>query len=269
MFASLPELMKSFIAFRYILFLSIAAQIWQRMNVSQQKVSVIRAFCILQLLLFYWLPSFGQPFDSIPVNEPLRYKSGSIVAPGLLMSSGVLTAVFFKDQIKYKIVEQRNRHVGDFHTSLDNYLEYASIPIAYGLDVFGVKSKNDFLNRTLILIKGEVLMYASTNLLKLTTHERRPDGTDYYSFPSGHAAQAFATATFLSEEYKNRLPWMPYAAYTLAGTTGLLRIANNRHYIGDVLFGAGLGILSMKVAYWTHRYRWGKNKKRDLSSLSY
>ena len=59
---------------------------------------------------------------------------------------GVLTNAFFKEQIKYKIVEQRNRHFGDFHTSVDNYLEYVSIPIAYGLDVFGVKSKNDFLN---------------------------------------------------------------------------------------------------------------------------
>ena len=113
------------------------------------------------------------------------------------------------------------------------------------------------------------MFYASTQLLKSAVSELRPDGSDHRSFPSGHTAQAFATATFLSEEYKERLPWMPYAAYTLAGSTGILRIANNKHYIGDVLFGAGLGLLSMKTAYWTHRYKWGKNKKRNLSSVVY
>lgn len=241
----------------------------QSISVKSRVLALQFNFHLLIALVLVSLSGLAQQSDTIRINQPLSYRSGKLVVPGTLMGSGVLTAVFFKDQIKYKIVEQRNRHFGDFHTSADNYLEYASIPIAYGLDIFGVKSKNDFLNRTAILVKGEILMYATTNILKLASHELRPDGTDHYSFPSGHAAQAFATATFLSEEYKDRLPWMPYAAYTMAGTTGLLRIANNRHYIGDVLFGAGLGLISMKVAYWTHRYKWGKNKRRDLSSLSY
>lgn len=214
-------------------------------------------------------PSFSQQQDSVVINRPLAFKPDKLILPGIFMGSGVITTIFFKDQIKYKIVEQRNKHFGDFHTNIDDYLEYVSLPIAYGLDVFGVKSKNDFLNRTAILIKGEILFYASTNILKIATHELRPDKSDYRSFPSGHTGQAFASATFLSEEYKERLPWIPYAAYTVAGTTGLLRIANNKHHIGDVLFGAGLGFLSMKTAYWTHRYKWGKNKKRSLSSLPY
>ena len=203
------------------------------------------------------------------VNKPLKFKPEKLYVPGIFIGTGVVTTLFFKDQIKYKIAEQRNKHFGSFHTRLDDYMEYASLPIAYGLDVFGVKSKNDFLNRTAILVKGEILFYASTQLLKSAVSELRPDGSDHRSFPSGHTAQAFATATFLSEEYKERLPWMPYAAYTLAGSTGILRIANNKHYIGDVLFGAGLGLLSMKTAYWTHRYKWGKNKKRNLSSVVY
>ncbi|RYZ49831.1 MAG: phosphatase PAP2 family protein, partial [Sphingobacteriales bacterium] len=55
----------------------------------------------------------------------------------------------------------------------------------------------------------------------------------------------------------------PYVAYGMAGTTGLLRMANNRHFIGDVLMGAGLGILSMKVSYWTHQYRWGQKRRHQ------
>jgi membrane-associated phospholipid phosphatase len=55
---------------------------------------------------------------------------------------------------------------------------------------------------------------------------------------------------------------MPYAAYGLASTVGMMRMANNRHYISDVLLGAGIGILSMKASYWTHQYKWGKKTKK-------
>ncbi|WP_229216588.1 phosphatase PAP2 family protein [Dyadobacter sp. 3J3] len=223
---------------------------------------MFRKFLLLQLAIVLSLPSFSQQQDSVQINQKLSFTKSQLYVPGILMASGLFTTVFFKDQVKFKIRDERNKQFPDFHTKLDNYLEYASLPIAYGLDAFGVKSKNDFPNRTAILIKGELFMYASVTLLKGVSHETRPDGTDRYSFPSGHAAQAFATATFLSEEYKDRLPWMPYAAYTMAGTTGLLRIANNRHYLGDVLFGAGFGYLSMKMAYWTHQYKWGKNKRK-------
>ena len=235
---------------------------------SLTKSLHLSKFTVLLFFLFS-APSFAQQKDSLVVNRPLEFKPGKLIVPGILMGTGAFTTVFFKNEIKYKIVEQRNKQMGSFHTNLDDYLEYVSIPIAYGLDVFGIKSKNDFLNRTAILIKGEILFYASTNLLKMATRELRPDGSDRYSFPSGHTTQAFATATFLSEEYKDRLPWMPYAAYTIAGTTGLLRIANNKHHIGDVLFGAGLGLLVMKTSYWTHRYKWGKNRRREVSSVVY
>lgn len=195
----------------------------------------------------------------LPVAKPFQFKQAYV--PAALMATGVLTATLFQDQIKYKIASERNIHFPNFYSPLDNYLQYAPIPVAYGLDLLGIRSKNDLPNRTAILIKGELMMLVSVNALKYGIREQRPDGGNYHSFPSGHTAQAFAAATFLSEEYKDRLPWMPYAAYGAAGITGVLRIANNRHYIGDVLMGAGMGILSMKAAYWTHRYVWGKKKK--------
>lgn len=184
-----------------------------------------------------------------------------IYVPAALLTTGIVSTTLFTAQLKYKIVSERNEHFSNFHTNIDDYLQYAPIPIAYGLDALGFKSKNDILNRSLILLKGEALMLVSVNILKYTTKELRPDEGNLYSFPSGHTAQAFAAATFLSEEYKGRYPWMPYVAYGMASTTGLLRMANNRHFIGDVLMGAGLGILSMKISYWTHQYRWGKRKK--------
>ncbi len=215
------------------------------------------------LLLLLLLPfvARGQAADTVPhpVAKPFQLKQ--VYAPAALMATGVFTATAFQDQIKYKIASERNIHLANFYSPIDNYLQYAPIPIAYGLDLLGIPSKNDLANRTAILIKGELMMLVSVNALKYGIREERPDGGNFHSFPSGHTAQAFAAATFLSEEYKDRLPWIPYAAYGAAGITGALRIANNRHYIGDVLMGAGMGILSMKVAYWTHRYVWGRKKK--------
>lgn len=202
--------------------------------------------------------SSGPVKDSLykAFHEPLRLRNA--YAPAALLTTGIISATVFKPQWKYKIVEERNRLIPGFHTNVDDYLQYAPIPIAYGLDALGFKSEHDILNRSMILLKGEALMLVSVNMLKYTTKELRPDGSNPYSFPSGHTAQAFAAATFLSEEYKNKYHWMPYLAYSMAATTGLLRIANNRHFVGDVLMGAGLGMLSMKVSYWTHQYLWGK-----------
>lgn len=196
-----------------------------------------------------------------PLLRPFYIRQ--VYAPAALITTGIVSTTLFTAQLKYKIVTERNEYLSNFHTNIDDYLQYAPIPIAYGLDALGIKSRNDMLNRSLILLKGEALMLISVNILKYTTKELRPDEANMYSFPSGHTAQAFAAATFLSEEYKHRYPWMPYAAYGVAGVTGLLRMANNRHFIGDVLMGAGLGILSMKVAYWTHQYKWGKRRKHN------
>ncbi len=55
-------------------------------------------------------------------------------------------------------------------------------------------------------------------------------------------------------------PWISVCGYVCAATTGYLRVANNRHWASDVLVGAGIGIVSVKVVYLTHRYRLGKKQ---------
>lgn len=202
--------------------------------------------------------------DSVRINQPLRFSIRQLQLPAGLVAAGLLSNGRSEESVKYEMAESRNRNMSGFHTTADNYLQYAPIAIAYGLDAAGVKSRTDLVNRSAILLKGELMMLGTVNFLKKTTHTLRPDGTTYNSFPSGHTAQAFAAATFLSEEYKKQLPWMPYAAYGMASSVGLLRMANNRHYVSDVLVGAGIGILSMKLAYWTHQYKWTRSKRREL-----
>lgn len=220
---------------------------------------MFRSIQLAFVLVLVGFVSSAQPLDTLPKS---RYRNGTdLIAPASLMLGGVLLNGNGPESIKKEIAEEHHERFGSFHTKIENYLQISPIVIAYGLDAAGVRSRTDLANRTAILLKGEILTLATTFALKMTTNQLRPDETDYFSFPSGHTAQAFAAATFLSEEYKHRFRWMPYAAYGIAGSVGVLRMANNKHYISDVLFGAGLGLLSMKISYWTHQYRWGKVRR--------
>jgi membrane-associated phospholipid phosphatase len=71
---------------------------------------------------------------------------------------------------------------------------------------------------------------------------------DNLSFFSGHSAFAFATATttsvLLQKKYHNISGLIWSSTLTLAATTGILRIAADRHYMSDVLGGAIIGTLT-------------------------
>ena len=69
------------------------------------------------------------------------------------------------------------------------------------------------------------------------------------SFPSGHTCLAFATAACLGI----CIPRWKYVFYALAVFVGVERIAENAHYLSDVIGGAGLGTLSAYLAYWGSR----------------
>lgn len=190
----------------------------------------------------------------------------AVKAPALLIGLGVYSCVNNDVVDRYKIREERNEHLPNFNYSADNYLMHAPIALVYGLNIAGIKGKNDFRNRTLLLVKSEAIMAALTFSFKSMTKVSRPDNSDGLSFPSGHTAQAFATATFMAKEYGDESVWYSIGAYSIATTVGAMRIMNNRHWISDVFAGAGIGILSTNLAYLTHRYKW-KNKNADLTLL--
>lgn len=78
----------------------------------------------------------------------------------------------------------------------------------------------------------------ATLILKYAVKERRPDGSNMHSFPSGHTAVSFATAAFLQRRYG----WAFGApAYAIATYVGWGRVYSKKHHWWDVVAGAAIG----------------------------
>lgn len=134
-------------------------------------------------------------------------------------------------------------------SKLDNYLQYSPALAVYALNTLGIKGKNNFRDRTIIYTLSTAISSAIVLPLKRITKVQRPDGSGFNSFPSGHTTTAFAAAEFMRQEYKDVSLWYGVAGYTAAAATGILRLYNNKHWVSDVIAGAGFGILSTKLSY--------------------
>lgn len=74
--------------------------------------------------------------------------------------------------------------------------------------------------------------------LKYGVRRERPDRSNRWSFPSGHAANAFAIAGVLGRRYG---PKVGLPLYALGAVVGAGRLEDNKHYLSDVIAGAAIG----------------------------
>jgi hypothetical protein len=142
------------------------------------------------------------------------------------------------------------------NTSLENYIQYAPIVELYTGDLAGIKHNNTVWDQTKYLAISEIVISALVQSLKRITNIPRPNGASM-SFPSGHTSNSFASATALFEEFKDDNLPLGLSGYGFSTATGMLRMTNNKHWISDVLTGAGLGILVTHLVYiWKPLRNW-------------
>jgi len=91
------------------------------------------------------------------------------------------------------------------------------------------------------IFRAQLVSQATAQVVKAAAGRTRPDGSNSHSFPSGHSASAFATATVLQRElgWKAGIP-----AYAMAGWVAASRVQMKRHYLSDVIAGATVGVLA-------------------------
>ena len=138
----------------------------------------------------------------------------------------------------------------EFKTGIDDYTQFFGPAMVVGLKLGGYEGRSDWPRLLASAGMSYVLMAAFVNGIKYTAKEMRPDGSTANSWPSGHTATAFVGASLLHKEYGlTRSPWWSVAGYGVATATGVMRVLNNRHWISDVMSGAGIGIMSTELGY--------------------
>ena len=226
------------------------------------------------LIVFFGTDLHAQISDS---TQKSPGKAVSVfLAPTILIGAGIATMEDRGFYSSYDAYECIQRNFPDFHSNVEDYLIFLPAATVYGLNLAGVKGKNNFVDRSVVYLVSLTLAGLGSNFIKNVTKVTRPDGSDSRSMPSSHTALAFVSATFLHEEYKHKSIWYSVAGYSLATATGVLRMMNNKHWMSDVFVGAGLGILTTKLVYWIDpllRNRMnrnsGKQGKNNLSFLPY
>ena len=155
-----------------------------------------------------------------------------------------------KKSFRQNTSENKHTLLTDFKTEIDNYTQFFGPVMATGLKIAGVEGRSDWGRYLASTAMSYGIMALFVNSIKYTAKEMRPDGSTRNSWPSGHTATAFVGATILHKEYGlTRSPWYSVAGYGVATATGVMRVLNNRHWVSDVLSGAGVGIMSGELAY--------------------
>ena len=234
-------------------------------------------FLHLSIYAHNYQPSetFSDSTPNLHLNHyPLKNtqaKPISFFFPGAMLACGVW-AINNNDLKKLDQGISNKLYFNNPHarTSIDDYLQYSPAAVAFGLNALGVKGEHKLVDAGIIYLMSNAIMSGAVISLKKTNPRLRPDKSSNNSFPSGHTATAFASAEFLLHEYIDVSPWIGIAGYGAAFLTGYLRVYNNKHWFSDVVAGAGIGVISTKLAYLIYNHvqpRLFKNSPRNTLIL--
>jgi len=207
-------------------------------------------FILIKSLTLLFLISFLGHFNlnaqvSDSLHSRITYKKAiipiSLIGVGILINNSQ-----FEKNLQ---TELRDKVGNNYELRIDDYLQYVPVAELYIADILGAKSKNHWFDQTKYLLISQLLTSSITHGLKRLTLKTRPNGSSY-SFPSGHTTFAFTNATVLYNEFYQTTPMLAYSGYAFATATGTFRMINNKHWLSDVLVGAGIGILVTNLVYY-------------------
>lgn len=162
---------------------------------------------------------------------------------------------------------------------------YALAPLAaFGLDAFAAHkdgAMDGFWADALIIAEASSAACFFAQIIKVATGRERPrsyygggatNPADNLSFYSGHTTLAFSLAvssgTVATMRGYELAPWIWGTGLGIATVTGYLSVASDRHYLTDVITGAGMGAaFGFGVPYLFHRPKEEKQSKLAFSAM--
>ena len=162
----------------------------------------------------------------------------------ITLLSGALSFVGarFEDAQAQNYFSGQNR-IGHLDT-LGNDVLGTGIPgVALGLGLLGAGAEfknTKAIHAGIASLEALAVNFILTDALKFSVRRERPNGSDSYSFPSGHVSTVSTSAMVLEEFYGWRFG---VPVFALAGLTAMSRMSADEHWLSDVSAGALIGIL--------------------------
>lgn len=226
-------------------------------------ISGHRYILLALFILLSSICSAQEPADSLSHT----FKPQSLILPGSLIAVGAFGVNngwvrHIREDVREGMADLR----GDHYIRIDDQVQYLPVIANIGLGLAGVEGRHSFRDRLCLTATSYLLMAGMVNSMKYTFREKRPDSSSRNSFPSGHTATVFMGAELVRTEYGTGYG---IAAYTLATGVAFLRLYNDRHWVNDILAGAGIGILSVRLAHWLLPWEqkvlgWDKNTQVSI-----
>jgi len=158
--------------------------------------------------------------------------------------------------------------LGDSKTILFGAL--GGYAVGYGVSAFNQGEDYKIRETSLLVLQSFAISELFAEGTKRLAGRTRPNATDNsldfqglggsssgQSFFSGHAVNAFSTASVIAEQYGDQAPWVPPVAYSLAGLVAWSRLNDNAHWTSDVIMGAGVGYAVGKIVTHFSPFRGG------------
>lgn len=188
------------------------------------------------------IPAFVTPVEKIPFAE-YTFKPTHLILPATLITAGVVGHSM--DGMKdFKLFTRRET---DDKLYADDVLEWALLGWVFAYDLVA-KEKNNWVDQLFLLGVAEGINALTIHTVKNRTQIARPNQMEK-SFPSGHTANAFLGAHLVFKEFKDYSLPLALSAYPIAIFVAGARVYSNRHWVADVVAGAGVGILAVELSY--------------------
>ncbi|GHV59754.1 phospholipid phosphatase [Bacteroidia bacterium] len=236
---------------------------------KMNEMKNLKVYITIILALFPLFPGYSQTNDSISHNQTEKIIRIAVPAAMVMYGAISLGNNAIRD-LDYSVRDHLIENNALWNQHWDKYLQYSPAAAAFGMKFFGIKSTHKTPDMIILYALSNVLNTGIVQGSKHLTGRERPDYSDKHSFPSGHTSTAFVAAEFLHQEYKDQSLWISAGGYGMASLIGVARIYNNKHWLSDVIAGAGIGILSTKIVYWTYPYLqdvFGKKSKKTNALL--
>ena len=238
------------------------------------NTSFFSAVLFLMLQIISFKTATGQDTSSLHITQipdsnsysSANYlRKSAVILPATLIVYGLLKPIIPGIRnIDNQLWQQVKNSYPNNHTTADDYLMWVPSSSVYLLDAFSIKTTHSFKEH-LILDAGSIIIAGGIGYVmrKISGNIEvyKMNGT---KFPSGHTVNVFRGAEIFHQELKETNKLLSYTGYLIAVVVGTLRIYNKAHYLTEVIAGAGLGIMSTKLTYWTfNKIKYKKVNQRE------